>query len=193
MRRWWVLAALLLSVGLNCGLLGAWLARRGLPAGPDRPPLGGPPRGAVLELIDRLELTAEQRERFLERHRRFFESTQADRQAMEAARRELRREVARPQPDRARLEALLDEAGRRNAALERAFVDHVLATRELLTPEQQARYLALLSRLRPPREVGATGQAGRGSLRDRWLRRQSSRPSGERPAPTADPAAAPRP
>lgn len=188
-----MLAALLLSVGLNCGLLGAWLARRGLPAGGDSPPLGGPPRGAVLELVQRLELTPEQRERFLERHRRFFESTQADRRAMEEARRELRREVARPVPDRARLEALLDEAGRRNAALERAFVDHVLATRELLTPEQQARYLALLARLRPPREGGGPGLAGRSAVRDRWLRRQSPRPLGGESAPAADPTGEPRP
>lgn len=182
MRRWWVFGALLLSVGLNCGLIGAWLARLAEPVpAARRPPVGeplagepsvpGPPRAAFVEMAARLGLTPEQRELFFERQRRFFESTQADRRAMEEARRELRREVARPTPDRARLDALLQQAAERNAALERAFVEHVLATRELLTPEQQAQYLAMLGRLRPQREMGGQPPPGR-LLRDRWLRRQ---------------------
>jgi uncharacterized membrane protein len=192
MRRWWVFAALLLSVGLNCGLLGAWLARRGEPAGGRPPfaeppvavpPVAVPPRAAFVEMAERLHLTPEQRELFFERQRRFFESTQADRRAMEEARRELRREVARPAPDRARLDALLEEAGRRNVELERAFVEHVLATRELLSPEQQVQYLVMLGRLRPQRDVGTAPPGGR-ALRDRWLRRQPGvRPEGGEPQP----------
>ena len=185
MRRWWVFAVLLLSVGLNCGLLGAWLAKR-----PPREPAGEsgparnpePPRAAFLQMAERLHLSPEQRERFVEQQRRFFESTQSDRLALEEARRELRREVARPQPDRKRIDDLLGEAAARSSALEKTFVDHVLATRGMLDGEQQKAFLGMLARLRPLREPGQAPGLGGRLARERWLRRQGAAP-GEEPRP----------
>jgi len=149
MRRRWLFVALLLSLGLNAGLLGAWLYRQ-QHRPPARPFPWGEGKRPFVTMADRLELASPVRERFLEQQRIFFALTEADRCELAEARRELREELARPEPDPALIDELLSESAELNAALDRAFVENVLVTCELLGPEERQRYLSLLPRMRPP-------------------------------------------
>ena len=165
MRRGWLLAALLLSLGVNAGLVGAWAYRQATRPAP-RPLPWAEGRGPFVAMADRLELAGGMRERFLEQQRIFFALTEGDRRELEEVRRALRRELDAPEPDPERIDELLAASAELNTALDRAFVENVLATRELLGPGERRRFLRLLPRLRPP----ADGVARR------WER-------GPRPAP----------
>ena len=80
MRRWWLVIALLLSVGLNLGIFFALAARRHL--APERraarPELVQPandPLPRLPQLADRLGLEAEERRRFLDIQWNLYQET----------------------------------------------------------------------------------------------------------------------
>ncbi len=161
MRRWWLVIALLLSVGLNLGILAAIGARRtALLAGKAaRPPMeagnpgdkpGADPVPRLARLADRLKLEGEPRRRFLDIQWNLYQETTRLRLRLNEAHRDLRREMSRPTPDRQRVEGLLNESARIYLALERSLVNNVFATRDLLDPEQQEEYLKIIGRLRVP-------------------------------------------
>ena len=155
MNRWWLVIALLLSVGLNVGILATIAARRGGPppaakadkapelANPGRDPLPLLPR-----LADRLGLEGEKRRKFLDVQWNLFQETSRLRLQLAEVHREIRREVTRDEPDRKRVDQWLAESARIYLAMERSLVNNVLATRELLDPEQERQYMAMISRLR---------------------------------------------
>lgn len=152
MKRWWLLLALLLSVGINVGILSVLAVHRLRPA---RPPAAAlPPAAGVERLADHLELEGEERRRFVEIQRGFFESTREGRQRMHRLRRQLAGELTARRPDRDRVEAILAELTTTYAEIEGGFARLVLDTREILTPRQQRRYLRFLGRLR----AGAEGR-----------------------------------
>ena len=154
MKRPWLIIALLLSVGINIGVLatiGVARARGPRPMQRDfeRSERLGRDRGEMIERIVRgLELEGESRAIFVEQHQRFFERLQSAQRAMKETRHELRAEVGSPEPSRERIDQLLEESARLQAELDRAFVDNVLATRQILSPRQQRAYLGILGRLR---------------------------------------------
>lgn len=154
MKRGWMWVALLLSLGVNVGVLATLgVARLRTPSRWQGPYAGGPP--PLARLADRLQVEpGERRERFLEQQRELFETTRRHLQRQRTLRSELRDELAARSPDRARIEALIEELGESYASLERALAQTVLASREILTPEQQERYFALLERLRAERRSG---------------------------------------
>jgi Spy/CpxP family protein refolding chaperone len=163
-KRWWVVIALLLSVGVNVGLIAAVATRKIVTRG-DRPadfpgPQGPPPLGPddrgpggeplrFTRLADRLGLEGEPRRRFLAMQRQLFEETLNRRMHLAETQREVRREMASADPDRARIDSLLKEAARDFLILEQALATNVLATRDILTPRQEQEYLRIISRLRP--------------------------------------------
>jgi Heavy-metal resistance len=162
MIRWWLVIALLLSVGLNVGILATIAARRGGPppearaqkvppelANPGRDPLPLLPR-----LADRLGLEGEKRRKFLDSQWNLFQETSRLRLQLGEVHREIRREVTRDEPDRQRVEQLLAESSRIYLAMERSLVSNVLATREMLDADQQRQYMALIGRLRIAGGVG---------------------------------------
>jgi hypothetical protein len=170
-KRGWLLVVLLLSLGVNLGLVGSLLARR---TGPerwqsDRPAEGRRPEALGRRLADRLELEPDERERFVAIQRSLFERTTEGRREITRIRRELRREVLLSEPDRPRLDALLEDLAHEEAALNRAFVAAVLESREVLGERRAAAYLRFLERFAPGR--GGQGREGR-SMR---------RPGGRRP------------
>lgn len=176
MRRWWLAIALLLSLGVNLGILAVLLTHRAGPRaerpaleepGPGRPgnqrfPGEPPPR--VVRLADRLGLEGEQRRRFIALQRRFFVETVRLRTERAEIQRELRRELTAPEPDRERVQTLLRESARTVLALEQALAKNVMATRELLDPEQEELYLDIISRLRPQ----GPGFGGQPRSQRRW-------------------------
>lgn len=150
MRRNWIFLALLLSVGVNCGLLGMGIARHRMRAAEprdDRPGIRDGRDGRDgSRLADRLELTGEERESFLRLQRELGDRVRDGRRQIDEARRELRQELTSPAPDAARIEQLLLVIHREQDALDRALVANVLATRELLDSPAEREYLLFVER-----------------------------------------------
>lgn len=163
MRRWWLVIALLLSVGLNVGIFSIIAARR-LNAslkGP-KPPAGqagmtnpaADPLPRLPKLADRLGLEGEERRRFLDVQWNLYQETSHLRLQLGEVHRDLRRELTRSAPDKTQVDRLLAESARIYLALERALVNNVLATRELLGPDREKEYLKLIGQLRVPNPGG---------------------------------------
>ncbi len=149
MKRWGLTLALLASLGLNLGWIGRQLARERVAVeAPDEPRrFGGVEPGA--RLAERIGLEGAERERFLELQRQLAESVRGERRELMRARRELRAELTSERPDRARIEGLLEVAAERQRALDRAFAESVLATREVLSGERREAYLRFVERFAP--------------------------------------------
>lgn len=185
MKRWGLISALLLSLGVNIGLLGTLAVHR------LRSPEAREHRSAegergerrdreartqrrlakLARLADRMGLEGAGRERFLVQQRGFHLAHSRDRMQLRQVHAQLRRELTAAEPDRARIEALVGEKSRLYAALERALVGNVLTTREMLDPKQEAVYLEFLSRLR-------SGRFGDGEPDGRRSRRRRGRGDG---------------
>lgn len=150
MKRSWLVVLLLLSVGVNIGVLAMIGVSRARAPRPVERLLDRPP--PLEHFADRLGLEGAQRERFVAEQRRFFEAFQDLRRDLGATRAEMRREVGAGSPDRDRIEELLAASARLSEELDRLFVDHVLATREILDREQERGYFSLLDRLRREEE-----------------------------------------
>jgi hypothetical protein len=156
-KRWWLVIALLLSVGMNVGLLVA-LAIDSPPAlRRQQEALRPAAPGRLPQLANRLGLTGMTRDRFIRRQRRFFQETAGPRNRLPEIRRDVRSELLKPQPDPARVDQLLREAGDLYLGLERSLVANVLDSRALLSPDEERRYLDLISRL----QLEGPGQYGR--------------------------------
>lgn len=146
MKRAWIWIALLLSLGVNIGVLATvGTARYRSRPRVDRSRFEGPPPFA--RMADHLDLEGEARAQFLEIQQVLFQTTRQHRGDLEALRGELRREATSENPDPARVEQLLAESGEVNRDLDRAMVESVLATRGVLTPVQQQRFFTVLDRL----------------------------------------------
>ena len=170
MKQWWLVMALLLSVGINIGILlgrdrsGRAPVGEPVPSGDAVARVGdvspGPPAGArrdraprfIYRLADELRLEGEAREAFIARQRRFLEETLAARTRFAELQGTLRRELLGPEANRDEADALLDELGTAHAQIERAFVENLFDVRELLSPGQQRRYLRFLGRFRQARD-----------------------------------------
>lgn len=192
MIRWWLVIGLLLSVGVNLGILAVVVTRHGGPPPPreERPPREGQnpanpnadPVPRLGRLADRLKLEGDQRRKFLDVQWNLYQESTRQRLQMNEVHREIRREVTRPNPDRQRVEALLAESSRIHMVLERALVNNILSTRELLGPEKEKEYLKIVGRLRLPNPGPGIGTPGApppkrrpGGLLDRFRQRRMER------------------
>lgn len=189
MKRWWLVIALLLSLGLNLGVFAALVARRA--ARPDRPRPdagaamtnpGGNPIPRLPRLADRLALEGEERRRFLELQWKLFEESSRLRLQLGEVHREVKREMVRDQPDRQRIERLLQESSRVYLNLERSLARNILATRELLGEEEERQYLALIGRIGIPMSPGAGPDVAPGPRQ-----RPNPRPEADGPGPDGRP------
>jgi hypothetical protein len=146
-RRWWPVLALFLSVGLNVGLLLDLALSSPAVARRQQETLRPAAAGRLQQLADHVGVQGPARRRFVQRQRRFFAETAGPRARLPQIRREVRAELTRPVPDQARLNTLLHEASDVYLDLEQSVVANVLDTRALLGPEQEHRYVDLISRL----------------------------------------------
>jgi Spy/CpxP family protein refolding chaperone len=148
-RRWWILIGLLLSLGVNVGIL-ATLGLQHLRRDRDpRPPAEAPPPPAELKpnlvrLADRLGVTGEARERFLASQEEFVERMREQRFGLMRLQSELRTELVAEHPDRAQVETLTRQLGDAYAAQDRALAENILASRDVLTPQQARLFLSFV-------------------------------------------------
>jgi len=155
MKPIWLWIALLLSVGVNLGVL-ATIGTHRLrePARWDRGPREeGPP--PVERAANHLGLEGEKRDAFVQIQTDFFQGMMESREELETLRRQLRRELMAENPDRAVVDGLIDEMGQAYSRLDRVFVDNVLESREILDSDQEKRYFEILERLQ---QRGRPGQ-----------------------------------
>ena len=175
-QRWWLIIALLLSLGLNLGFLASRVLQQRSAAAGD---VDGVPRAGSAEDPERLEgrlprlvrrmadelgLEGEQRVAFVEIQRTFFAETLAARGRMAQLQNEIRREVTSENPDRQALDEKLSELSVAHTDLERAFVTNLLDSRELLDSDQERRFMHFLHRMR---HVRADVER---RFRERWRR-----------------------
>ena len=157
MKRWWLVIALVLSIGMNLGLLVALVLSSPALVQQQQATMRPGAPGRLAQLADHLGLQGEVRSRFLERQRQFFAETAGPRARLPESRRQVRAELIRRHPDQARIDELLKEADDIFIMLERAVVANVLETRKLLGPEAEGKYVDLISRL----QLEGPGQLGR--------------------------------
>ena len=156
MKRGLLVLALVLSVGVNLGLLGAAVMRHRRSDHGDwmhdrfrdrvREGEGGRFGDPGARLADRLHLEGDVRQRFLARQRELAAKARELRPRIGELERELRRELTSPEPDRERVAAIPGELAAAQSELERAFADSVLQTRELLDGEAEREYLRFVER-----------------------------------------------
>jgi Heavy-metal resistance len=158
LKRWGLIVVLLLSLGINLGLLAQRARHRQehetrsaagepLPTDPRAP---GAPKLA-LRLADRLGLEGAAREAFVAQHLVFFEDMRNHREKVRTARDVLRDNLISTKPDQALAERQLEAVSRAELELERNFIETYFKSRDLLDPEQQRLYQRFLGSLRQPR------------------------------------------
>lgn len=167
MKRWWLVIVLLLSLGLNVGILAAVAARRLGPGGAGAKAAGAAnqppdPLPRLPQLANRLGLEGEERRKFLDIQWNLYQETSHLRLQLGEIHRNLRHELIQPQPDKARVDALLEESSHTYLALEKSLVNNVLATRDLLGSDKEKQYLRLIGQLRIPNPGGFGPNAGFG-------------------------------
>ena len=146
MKRWWLVIVLLLSLGINAGILAALAV--GKFQGRVEPrrspvPFEGPMHDAR-NLARGVGLDTEGSARFRELHREFFETAREQRRNSMGLRRELLSEVTADDPDRDEIEAILRRISESELEMERALVDTMLDARDILDENQEKRYLHFL-------------------------------------------------
>jgi hypothetical protein len=156
-RRWWLVIALLLSVGMNLGLLVALALNSPAFTQQQQAVMRPGAPGRVPQLADKLGLEGETRRRFIERQRRFFAETAEPRARLPEIRKQVRAELIRQKPDEGRIDELLREGSDIFLALERSVVANVLDSRRILGPQAERKYVDLISRL----QLEGPGQLGR--------------------------------
>ena len=149
MKRGWVWVLLLLSVGINIGILATiGVSKARTQARWERPRDGERPAPPFERVANHLELEGVAREQFLEIQQNLFRTTRSHQEALHQLRAELRREVASRDPDPQKVDQLLSQIGALHMDLDRAMVESVLATKKILTPQQQRKYFQVLERVR---------------------------------------------
>jgi len=194
-RRWWLVIVLLLSLGVNVGIVAALMGHRWI--GEISKPKEKPPDGQaiplpngqegvpqrVVRLADQLGLEGDQRRKFISLQGGFFADTLRLRTDQAETQRELRRELAAPAPSQAKIDSLLQESGNTFMALEKAMAQNVVESRKLLKPDQERKFLKLLARLR----FGQGGQGGQGGGQGQGQPGQPRRPRRQEPPPPPPP------
>lgn len=157
MKRWWLVIALVLSIGMNLGLLIALALSSPAFVQQQQAIMRPAAPGRLQQLANRLGLEGEVRQRFVQRQRQFFAETAVPRTRLQEIRRLVRAELIRPRPDAAHIDELLREGSDIFLMLERAVVANVLESRRMLPPEAERKYVDLISRL----QLEGPGQLGR--------------------------------
>ncbi len=106
---------------------------------------------ALLRLTKELGLEGQAKEAFLALQQDFLNRLLDGREEIQKLQRSLRRQITAKRPDREEIDRLLGELADAYVALESAFIDDLLASRDLLNPQQERIYLRFMERVRQAR------------------------------------------
>ena len=138
------------AAGTPAGSVSGPLGREAPPVGPQAPP--EPLVRRLERLADYVGVSGETRTRFLVLQRRMFVSVVAAERRRLALEGELRRELLAPlapNADEARIQGLIRRQADLLVEMEQTTARTILQSRRLLGPDQERRYLEVISRLRP--------------------------------------------
>jgi Spy/CpxP family protein refolding chaperone len=188
-KGWLIVALLLLSIGLNIGLLAqrgrekrerldrreARLeARQNPESAESRTARERPLLKRLLDrMVDEVGVEGEQRDEFVAIQESFFDRTLATRERLRQSQRALRENLTSPQPDRALAASQAAEIAAAQKEVEAAFIENFFATSAILDQDQRQRYSKLVSELRRlrwdrgRRHATAEGREERRSRRER--------------------------
>jgi Spy/CpxP family protein refolding chaperone len=160
MKRWLLWLLLAVSLGLNAGLLlHRLLAPRGPQAG--SAPLSGWHAGPMRR---HLGLDEAQARRLDDWHRQVLAEIRSLQDGLAERRRELFALLKAAPAEPARVDAVIDEIARRQAAIEKVFARHALKVRGALSAEQLRKYEGCLERgLCPGMMAGSRCPSGAGN------------------------------
>ena len=163
MKRWWLVIGLLLSLGVNAGILAALAVGKFHRQEPRRhsAPFQGPVNDAR-NLARGVGLEAENAGDFRELHRRLFAAAREQRQRSMELRRELVSEVTAEEPDRDEIDGILLRISEIQLEMERALVATMFEARDLLDTSQEQRYVRFLASRLMVREHGGGPPRGPG-------------------------------
>ncbi len=141
MKKRWFLAALLLLTVVNLAAFSSlawrrWCAHCSKPVCCANAP--------VAALGKELELAPDQSAAMDSLHARFAAAATMMAKEMQQEQIQLTRELMKEQPDSVAIAAVLRRINQRHYELSRATVDHLLAQKKRLTPEQQQKLLAMV-------------------------------------------------
>lgn len=148
MKRNWLLYALLFSLSLNLGVIGAWGYFHWAKTPPPPPP---PPSGVWLppglgRLLHNLDLDQEQRAGLQRYFQEQHQSLRERRQQLAKARAELLELLQAEPPDEAAIVAKVQEITTYQGQLESQLTSALLATFRILRPEQKRQLVNNLNR-----------------------------------------------
>ncbi len=189
----WILFAI--SLTLNVAIAGAfaWHVWRGEDRMVDRTP--------IMRAANALQLEGAQREKLVQFRQAARQAFEATRQTVRPLRRELLAELAKPQPDLAAVDRMIDQISAEQAKVQKAMVHAFAEFYAGLTPEQRNAYNKNLRERAGARVLNAIvnpGESGdRGGDRGGPGRRGNGPPNGApsnappNPAPSPPPSAPP--
>ena len=134
------------SIALNLAFIGAWLAHA-IPAGVGDEILSSPPAktGRIwCPLHERLNVSDEQWERIEPRLREFRQSARSVCQDVSTLRLELVELIAAPTPDLEAITSKQEEIQAGQQKMQGLVIGHLLAEKEILTPEQEQRLFTMI-------------------------------------------------
>jgi Spy/CpxP family protein refolding chaperone len=131
----------LLSVTLNVAFVASW-GWRAMRAAPES--LAGSSSTSALSLHQRLELTPEQRRELEPRLEEFRKETAATFARIDRNRGEMLELLAASQPDPERIRAKQQEIQADQRQCQERLIAHLLAEKQVLSPDQQRKYFDLL-------------------------------------------------
>lgn len=143
MKRWWFVVVLALSLGMNVGIVSTLVIRHWQP----KPPTVDSPGRALEQLVGQLGLEGEPRARFVAIQKKFYEQGRRNHRSQRAAQARLKRLLSAPQPNRQRIEGVIDELAALHGERHRLLAEAVLRSSEVLDRRQLNVYRRFLSRV----------------------------------------------
>ena len=95
-------------------------------------------------LCQKLSLSNSQKEKMEILRKTFEEKTTQIRETLSVKRNELVKLLSQPEPDNNKIESLIKEIGSAQTELEKEVINHILKEKEILTREQQEKFLKLI-------------------------------------------------